>query len=125
MVFFSSIENDFFSDLHSYIIKQNIKMRLNKKSKSELNLVSPDNFISVNLIIDNIHHNILYDVYFSAYKKHLNERTLSDFEKIYSLQRKHDKWHLPKYLPDLLMILDEIHLWAMKFNFKIKSMKIT
>ena len=64
MVFFSSIKNDFFSDLHSYIINQNIKMRFNKKSKSELNLVSPDN-----LILDTIHRKILYDVYFSAYKK--------------------------------------------------------
>jgi hypothetical protein len=125
MVLYSNIENDFFSGLLLYINKENIKMRITKKSKTELNLVSPDYFIIFKLIIDNIHHNILYGVYLELNKKHLKERILNNFEKMYSLQTKYDKWHLPKYLPDVWMKVEEVHIWAKKANFKIKGMKIT
>ena len=61
------------------------------------------------------------DIYLSEYHKHLKERIIVDFEKMYTLQRQHGKWHLPKYLPDVWMILDEIHVWAKKTNFTIKG----
>jgi len=38
---------------------------------------------------------------------------------------RYGKMQLPKYLPDVWMILDEIHIWARKTNFTIKGKIIT
>ena len=119
------IENDFLTEILSHIEKEKIKMKLTYNSNFEYKLESPDNSIIVKFTLDTIHHKILYDVYLSEYNKHLKERTLSNFEKMYSLQRQHGKWHLPKYLPDVWMPLDEIHIWAKNTNFTIKGRVIT
>jgi len=119
------IENDFLTEILSHIEKEKIKMKLTYNSNFEYKLESPDNSIIVKFTLDTIHHKILYDVYLSEYNKHLKERTLSNFEKMYSLQRQHGKWHLPKYLPDVWMLLDEIHIWAKNTNFTIKGRVIT
>jgi hypothetical protein len=110
-------KNDLVSDLLHYINKEKIKVKLNKKSKSELILEAPDNSIIITLIIDNINYKLLYDVYLTEYKKHIEERDLSNFEKMYSLQIQKGKWHLPRYLPDVLMIFDEIYVWTKNANF--------
>jgi len=55
----------------------------------------------------------------------LKEKTIVDFEKMYSLMGRYGKMQLPKYLPDVWMILDEIHIWARKTNFTIKGKIIT
>ena len=122
---YNRIENDFLSDLLNYIDKERIKMKLSGKSDSELKFESPDQSIIVKFLIDTIHHKLLYDVYLSEYHKHLKEKTLVDFEKMYSLMRQYEKWQLPEYLPDIWMILDEIHIWARKTNFTIKGHIIT
>ena len=119
------IEDDFLSDLLFYIDKERIKMKLSNKSDSELKFESPDHSIIIKFIIDNINHKLLYDVYLSEYHKHLKEKTIVDFEKMYSLMGKYGKMQLPKYLPDVWMILDEIHIWARKTNFTIKGKIIT
>ena len=119
------IENDFLTEILSHIEKEKIKMKLTYNSNFEYKLESPDNSIIVKVTLETIHHKILYDVYLSEYNKHLKERTLSNFEKMYSLQRQHGKWHLPKYLPDVWMLLDEIHIWAKNTNFTIKGRVIT
>jgi hypothetical protein len=75
--------------------------------------------------LDVIDHKILYDIYFSEDQKHLKERTISNFEKMYSLQRQKGKGHLPKYLPDVWMILDEMYVWAKKAKFKIIGKTLT
>jgi hypothetical protein len=113
------IENDFLSDLLHYINEEKFKMNFSKNSNSEFKFISPDDSIIVKFLIDIVHHKILYDVYLSDYKKHLKERTLYNFDKMYSLQRQYGKRHLPEYMPDLWMILDEIHVWAKKTNFTI------
>ena len=115
------IENDFLSDILKYIDKERIKMKLFNKSDSELKFESPDHSIIIKFLIDTINNKILYDIYFSEYNKHLNERTVVDFEKMYSLMGLYGKRQLPKYLPDVWMILDEIHIWARKTNFTIKG----
>lgn len=119
------IENDFLTDIISFIEKERIKMKLTYKTNFEYRLESPDNSIIVNFTLDTIHHKLLYDIYLSEYNKHLKERTILDFEKMYSLQRRHGKWHLPKYLPDVWMLLDEIHIWAKNTNFSIKGSVMT
>ena len=119
------IENDFLSDLLFYIDKGRLQMKLSKNLDSELKFESPDQSIIVKFIIDTIHHKLLYDVYLTEYNKRLKERFLSNFEKMYSFQRQHGKWHLPKYLPDVWMLFDEIHIWAKNSNFTIKGKTIT
>jgi len=96
-------------------------MKLFNKSDSELKFESPDHSIIIKFLIDTINNKILYDIYFSEYNKHLKEKTLVDFEKMYSLMGLYGKRQLPKYLPDVWMILDEIHIWARKTNFTIKG----
>ena len=115
------IENDFLSDILKYIDKERIMMKLFNKSDSELKFESPDHSIIIKFQIDTINNKILYDIYFSEYNKHLKEKTLVDFEKMYSLMGLYGKRQLPKYLPDVWMILDEIHIWARKTNFTIKG----
>ena len=117
------IKNDFLTDILSFIEKERIKMKLTKKSNSEYKFESPDNSILVKFNLITIHHKLLYDIFLSEYNKHLKERTLSNFEKMYSLQRQHGKWHLPKYLPDVWTLLDKIHIWAKNTNFTIKERK--
>ena len=119
------IENDFLTEILSYIKKERIMMKLTYKSNFEYKLESPDKSIIVNFTLDKIHHKLLYDVYLPEYNKHLKEKTLSNFDKMYSLHRQHGKWHLPKYLPDVWMLLDGIHIWAKNTNFTIKGNVIT
>jgi len=119
------IENDFLTAILYYIEKERIKMKLTYKSNFEYRLESPDNSIKVKFTLDTIHHKLMYDVFLSEFNKHLKERTISNFEKMYYLQRQHGKWHLPKYLPDVWMLLDEIHIWAKNTNFTIKWSVIT
>lgn len=116
-----NIENDFLSDLLTYIDKEKIKIKLSKKSDSELTFESPDKSIKIIFMIDKINHNILYDIYLSNYQKHFWEKTITNFEKMYTLARKHGKWHLPEYLPDTWMILDEVHNWTKKTSYAIKG----
>jgi hypothetical protein len=118
-------KNDFLNNILYFIEKERIKMILTWKSNSEYKFENPDNSIIVKFNLDTIHNKILYDVYLSEYNKHLKEGTLSNFEKMYSLQRQHGKWHLPKYLPDVLTLLDEIHIWAKNTNFTIKGLVMT
>ena len=118
-------KNNLLSDLLYYINKEKIKVKLNKKSKSELILETPDNSIIITLIIDNIKHSLLYDIYLPEYKKHIEERALSNFEKMYSLQIKKGKWHLPRYLPDVWMIFDEIYVWTKNANFSVIGNMLT
>ena len=114
-------ENNFFSYLIDNIDKERIKFNLSKKSDSEIIFKSPDQSIIIKFIIDYIHNRLLYDIYLSEYHKHLKKRYIYNFEKMYSLQEKHGKLHLPKYLPELWIILDKIHIWARKNNFMIKG----
>jgi hypothetical protein len=116
-----NIVNDFLSDLLNYINKEKIKIKLSKKSNSELTFESPDQSIKIIFMIDKINHKILYDIYLSNYQKHLCEKTITNFEKMYTLARKHGSWHLPEYLPDTWMILDELHNWTKKTKYAIKG----
>ena len=100
-------------------------MNLSKKSDSKFILDSPDQSIKIILKIDIDHHNIFYDIYLINYQIHMRQKTITNFEKMYTLSRNHGQWHLPKYLPDTWMILDELNNWANKTNYKIKGKILT
>jgi hypothetical protein len=117
----NKFENDFISNLLNYIHNDKIKINISDKSGSEFTFESPDKSIKIKFILDAIHHKIFYDIYLSIYQKHLWEKTITDFEKMYVLARQNDKWHLPEYLPDTLMLLDVINNWAKKTDFKIEG----
>ena len=120
-----SIENDFFSDLSALIKKERIRMKISRKSRSEVQIDVPDKSCIVKFVIDSIHHELWYDIYITEYATHLNEKLLYNFNKLYSLQKQHRKLKLPKYIPDIWVIFDEIDFWAKEAKFDVKQKELT
>jgi hypothetical protein len=118
------METDIISSLLSFIKKEKIQVKLQKKSDSEFWLESPDKSVVAKFNIDNNSRNVLYDVFATEYDVHLKEKTVRDVEKIDFVAEEHKKWKLAEAVEDIWLVLDEIKLWTKKNNFKIAEQEM-
>ena len=121
----NNIENDFFSDISAFLKKQRIRMKLSRKSRSEGQIDVLDKSCMVRFVVDSLHHELLYDIYIAEYSKHLDEKLLYNFDKLYSLQKLHGGKKLPTFIPDMWVIFDEIDMWAKSVRFGVKQKVLT
>ena len=118
------MKTDLFSNVMEFLKNEKIEIIKRKISESEFLLESPDSLITVKFVMNNINHEILYDIYSSKYYIHLKEETLKDVERLESIAEDYGNWNFAKTIEDIWLILDEIKYWAYSNEFGVKEKEL-
>lgn len=99
-------------------------LRVTRVDDSQLWLETPDEFVSLRLIICWETQQILYDIFSPKCSLHLKEETVEDVERLDSVAEIEGKWKYERSIEDLWFVLDWIKLWARKDGFVLKKMHL-
>ncbi len=115
---------DLVTNVLNFLREEKIKMKLEAISDSEFWLEGPYGFLTAKFRVDEVNHQVLYDVFSPKYDVHLKEETLRDTEKLDMIVEEKGKWDYEKPIEDLWLVLDCVKLWAQENKFSVREKDI-
>ncbi len=109
------------STILSFLKEKGMRMKNEKINDTQFWLDTADGFITIKVIVDEVTHEILYDIFSPQYDKHLKVEFLKDIEKLEFIEEERQTLEHKKSIEDVWFTLEWVRFWAYKNHFCVKE----
>jgi hypothetical protein len=115
---------DLISSIFNYIDEEKINFELNKDSDQEFLVEDSDKIIFLDAMMKPTLQEILYAFYSPNFEKHMNIKTINDFEQLLLIIEDNHRCKIGNDIENTWLIVDEIGVWEQKNKFILKQSEI-